>query len=140
MFEDAFELLDHIANPIASDSGTREVTRKETKTKMIRQCVKGHRVEADKESCDQGDDYMENLEETKKCCLKHPLIKDSDFCAFGHIDPSVKQNPADLNSLETVLRQLAASQSRSQPAVQTLPDFNVSNKVTFKRWKVELQR
>ena len=111
MFEDASELLDHIANPIASDSGTREVTRKETKNKtkrkMIRQCVKGHRVEADKESCDQGDDYMENIEETKKCYLKHPLIKDSDFCAFGHIDPSVKQNPTDLNSLETVLRQLA---------------------------------
>ena len=81
MFEDDSELLDHIADPIASDSGTREVTR------MIRQCVKGHRVEANKESCDQGDDYMENLEETKKCCLMHPLIKDSDFCAFGHIDP-----------------------------------------------------
>ena len=138
MFEDDSELLDNIADPIASDSGTREVTR------MIRQCVKGHRVEANKESCDQGDDYMENLEETKKCCLMHPLIKDSDFCAFGHIDPNVKKNPADLNSLETVLRQLAASQSRAQPAAQTLhikmPDFNVSNKVTFKRWKVELQR
>ena len=52
MFEDAPELLDQKANPIASDSGTREVTRKETKIKMIRQCVKGHRVKADKESCD----------------------------------------------------------------------------------------
>ena len=103
---------------------------------MVRQCVKGHPVEADKESCD--------LEEIKKCCVKHPLVKDSDFCAFGHIDPSAKQNPADLNSLETVLRQLAASQSRSQPAAQALhikmQEFNVSNKVTFKRWKVELER
>ena len=33
MFEDASKLLDPIANPIASDSGTREVTRKETKNK-----------------------------------------------------------------------------------------------------------
>ena len=103
---------------------------------MVRHCVKGHPVEADKESCD--------LEEIKKCCLKHPLVKDSDFCAFGHIDPSAKQNPADLNSLETVLRQLAASQSRSQPLAQALhikmQEFNVSNKVTFKRWIVELER
>ena len=70
---------------------------------MVRQCVKGHPVEADKQSWDQGDDLMENLEETKKCCLKHPLVKDSDFCAFGHIDPSAKQNPADLDRIETAL-------------------------------------
>ena len=96
MFEDAFELLDHIANPIASDSGTREVTRKETKIKMIRQCVKGHRVKADKESCDQGDDYMENLEETKKCCLKHPLIKDSELQRWREYNGIDLRDQADI--------------------------------------------
>ena len=38
------------------DSGTREVTR--IQTKMVWQCIKGHPVKDDEEVCEFGDDVM----------------------------------------------------------------------------------
>ena len=108
---------------------------------MTRKCVKGHEVAPDSNQCDFGDEYSSNLHPSKTCCLNHPLLANQAFCAFGHVDPleqQQQQNPTQDTlgrQLTETLQQVLTRNSNQSNLNLKPPDFNVTDKISFKRWK-----